>query len=159
MSAPNRNPDYLKMPDLVERALYRLDCRNLSVGVWDAKSRGFIGIRTKFGSRFLFIEYHWDTGEPYGTVCPVARIGLELLPSGIPLKEYLGSADYAGKAVEFKPDDPVKGGIGWWYYVDDHTPVPKDVRFGVQENRLLFDWLDARTPAGDGRALPPPEKP
>lgn len=51
--------------------LYRISCRNLSLGVYNSEAKGFIGIREKFGNLYLFTEYHWDTGEPFGTVCPI----------------------------------------------------------------------------------------
>lgn len=49
---------------------YRINSRNLSFGVYDKDKKGFVGIRYKFGERYLFTEYHWDTGAPFGTVCP-----------------------------------------------------------------------------------------
>lgn len=54
--------------------VYLVLSRNLEVGVFDGDT-GFIGIRTKLGSDFLFTEYHWDTGDPYGTVKPLQEIG------------------------------------------------------------------------------------
>ncbi len=38
--------------------LYRVHSRNLNLGVYRTDDKGFIGIRHKFGSRFLFTEYH-----------------------------------------------------------------------------------------------------
>ncbi len=52
---------------------YRLASRNLAVGMFDGAG-GFIGIREKFGRRYLFTEYHWDTGEPFGTVRPMEAL-------------------------------------------------------------------------------------
>lgn len=51
---------------------YWLDSRNLCYGVFDENTKGFVGIRTKFTSRYLFTEYHWDTGAPFGTACPTS---------------------------------------------------------------------------------------
>lgn len=50
--------------------LYRIDARNFSFGVFNEDSKGFIGVRYKFGHEYLFTEFHWDTGAPFGTVCP-----------------------------------------------------------------------------------------
>lgn len=50
--------------------LYRIDARNFSFGVYDEDSKGFVGIRVKFSETYLFTEYHWDTGEPFGTATP-----------------------------------------------------------------------------------------
>jgi len=54
--------------------LYKLNSRNLDYGVYDDTQKGFTGIRTKFGSRYLFTEYHWDTGPPFGTVQPIKEV-------------------------------------------------------------------------------------
>jgi len=50
---------------------YRIHSRNLSYGVFNAENNGFIGIRTKFGDRYLFTEYHRDIGGHCGTVHPL----------------------------------------------------------------------------------------
>ena len=64
---------------------YKILARNASVGIWLPEDRGFIISRYKFSTTpFLFIEYHWDTGEPYGTVKPLKL--LEICPLLIPPK-------------------------------------------------------------------------
>ena len=73
--------DYIPLMDCKHGFLYEIDSRNLNFGVFNEKNNGFIGIRQKFSSRFLFTEYHWDTGEPYGTVKPKKE--LRELPSDI----------------------------------------------------------------------------
>jgi hypothetical protein len=60
----------IPLPECVHGGLYRINSRNLRLGVFRQHSKGFVGIREKFGTHFLFEEYHWDTGEPFGTVCP-----------------------------------------------------------------------------------------
>jgi len=65
---------YIKLEDCKHGYVYRIVSRNLSFGVYDKSVQGFVGIRTKFGDRYLFTEYHWDTGEPFGTVCPKQEI-------------------------------------------------------------------------------------
>jgi len=64
-----KKTEYIPIEDCVDGDLYLIDSRNLSMGVF--YERGFIGIRLKFYDRFLFIEDHWDTGEPHGTVKPI----------------------------------------------------------------------------------------
>jgi len=59
---------------LVKGNLYRIRSRNLPYGVYDGNG-GFIGIREKFGSLYLFTEYDYDTGPPYGTVIVVEDLG------------------------------------------------------------------------------------
>ena len=60
--------------------LYRIDARNLDIGVYDKDSQSFIGIRTKFSSRFLDMEVHYDADEHYGTASPLEE--LEACPIG-----------------------------------------------------------------------------
>lgn len=62
--------DYLPLEKCEHSGLYRVDARNFSLGVYNEKDKGFIGIRTKFTMVFLDLEFHWDTGAPYGTVKP-----------------------------------------------------------------------------------------
>jgi len=69
------------MDQCIKGRLYRIGCRNLSLGVYDG-NEGFIGIRHKFNSRFLFTEYHFDQGAPYGTVHTVMDTGIDI-PAGM----------------------------------------------------------------------------
>jgi len=69
-----------------DRRLYRIQSRNLRLGVFKAASGGFLGLRTKFGSTYVFEEFHWDNGEPYGTVLPQEEL-LEELPAGVSNEE------------------------------------------------------------------------
>lgn len=43
-------------PDLIRGGIYAISARNFLVGVYDG-DQGFIGIRMKFGTRYLFTEY------------------------------------------------------------------------------------------------------
>jgi hypothetical protein len=65
--------------------LYRIHSRNLTLGVFDETCKGFIGVREKFGHRYLFTEFHYDTGAPFGTVTPQEL--LEQCPSDIEVIE------------------------------------------------------------------------
>jgi len=65
--------------------VYRLASRNLGFGVFVQASNGFIGIREKFKHKYLFTEYHRDTGAPFGTVRPEEE--LEPAPPGLVLEE------------------------------------------------------------------------
>jgi len=78
----------LRIPkaDCKDRKLYRIKSRNLAIGVFRAATGGFLGLRTKFGSTFVDEEFHWDNGEPYGTVDPQEELPEEL-PSGVPNEE------------------------------------------------------------------------
>lgn len=47
--------------------------RNFSVGYWNGEV--FEYTRTKFGSSYPDIEYHWDIGAPFGTCKPLKYLG------------------------------------------------------------------------------------
>jgi hypothetical protein len=76
--------DYIKLEDCKDGHLYKIESRNLSFGVYKEDSKGFSGIRTKFGNRFIFEEYHWDSDPTFGTVKPVK----EICPCPIPSSDY-----------------------------------------------------------------------
>ena len=69
---------YLRKNQLIDGAFYRITCRNAHVGVWRVDEQGFEIPREKFGSNYLFVEYHWDNGPPFGTSRPWEQ--LEDLP-------------------------------------------------------------------------------
>ena len=66
----------IPLTECKHRGLYKLESRNLSFGVFLEDSRGFIGIREKFSSKFLFTEYHWEIGPPHGTATPTEYLGI-----------------------------------------------------------------------------------
>lgn len=113
---------YIPVTECIKRKVYRIDSRNLSYGVYDGKY-GFIGIRSKFGIRYLFTEYHHDQGPPYGTVKPLEDLNI-VLPDEIELSEFLGSVDkHTGKDI-FYTEKPIgvetSYGDGWgWAFVED----------------------------------------
>lgn len=47
----------IQKENLKNRGIYKIKSRNLNFGVWNSNQDGFVGIRTKFGARFLFTEY------------------------------------------------------------------------------------------------------
>ena len=58
--------------------MWRLECED-----------GFIGIRTKFGLRFLDMEIHWDLSETIGTAQALEALGT--IPESISLDISLGT--------------------------------------------------------------------
>lgn len=72
--------------ELVHGRVYRIKSRNLIVGVWNAATHGFIGIRMKFDSRYLFTEYHHDYDPHVGTVGRMADLEVNV-PEGIAIVE------------------------------------------------------------------------
>jgi len=45
--------------------------------VWNGQD-GFIGIREKFGNRYLFTELHWDAHSVHGTVTNAVDTGIDI---------------------------------------------------------------------------------
>lgn len=109
--------DYIPLDKCEEGKVYKISSRNLRIGVFDGKG-GFIGIREKFGNRYLFTEYHWDKGPPFGTVRPYEEVEVEL-PPFVVAKETLGSKDIAtGREVAYKKPPEAEGFVGKWHFVD-----------------------------------------
>ena len=69
-----KTEDWMPMTECVHGALYRIASRNLLLGVYTNEQQGFVGFRTKFSDKFLFVEHHWDNGEPCGTAKPLELI-------------------------------------------------------------------------------------
>ena len=129
--------EYIKIQDCENRHLYKLNSRNLTYGIFEEDEKGFVGIREKFGDEYLFTEYHWDIGEPIGTVHPVKK--LIKLPDDIMLSEYIKTIDKkTGREVTF--DYPISTGGRGWCFVDTDTPSA-DIKPTTVKNDKLFQWL------------------
>jgi hypothetical protein len=111
--------NYIPMDQCKNGGLYRISSRNLDLGVYNATSQGFIGIREKFGNLYLFTEYHWDTGEPFGTVCPIELLEDCPLP---PTEKIQSVVD----------EEYIKTAITSAVLVGDTIKI---------ENEALFEWL------------------
>jgi len=74
---------YIPIKDCKPGYLYRVDCRNASFGIFKTEDSAFEIARTKWPDfiPFLFDEYHYDTGAPYGTALPIKE--LEKCPDDI----------------------------------------------------------------------------
>jgi len=68
------NKNYIPMEKCKDGWLYRIDARNANLGIYNATKKTFYIRRDKWGFIHLFEEYHWDTGEPYGTAKPLEEI-------------------------------------------------------------------------------------
>lgn len=64
----------ISIENCIHGCLYEVDARNFSFGVFNKDERGFIGIRHKFGTKFLDLELYWHANETYGTVIPIKYI-------------------------------------------------------------------------------------
>lgn len=134
--------DKIDMDALVEREVYRIRCRNLSVGVWDPSQRGFIGVREKFGDNYLFTEYHYDADPHVGTVRLMEPLGITL-PDEIELYERKSICQHCGEEDEwitYQPR-PEGGPSGYWTHLDRSLNDQHEPRSGAVQNKALFDFL------------------
>lgn len=139
--AEDRSEAYILLPQCKRGYLYRIHSRNLEFGVYDG-NEGFIGIRTKFGARFLFTEYHWDQGPPHGTVKPMEECGP--IPRDIKLVESFGVMDeMTRRSVAF--DKPISDGGQGWYFTDTNE-ASTAIKPISESNTVLFKYLDEFQP-------------
>lgn len=93
--------DYIRIPDLQHRRLYRIYARNLRLGVYNAPNVEFWGLRTKFGRTFAESEFHWDH-EHHATTKPYELLD-EPVPADLELKYSLGSVcEHCGSPSEYR---------------------------------------------------------
>lgn len=133
----------LPLEQMVHGRIYAIRSRNLLVGVWDAEASGFIGLRTKFGSEYLFTEYHWDTGGQHGTAFAKRDLGLDV--GDIPVSDrgqprtvcevHDREAAYVQTSA---PDEPRKG---YWVHADDNSRLEDKDWPHATSNTALFDLL------------------
>lgn len=138
--------DYIPLTECQPGHVYKIMSRNLGHGVYDGAG-GFIGIREKFGSQYLFTEYHWDQGPPFGTVHPETDLGP--LPEDLTVAETLRMYDeVTGRTIAWDFDidrgDDVLPRSGWYRYCDgDKEPMPQwpEGKQARLPNTALFDYL------------------
>ena len=147
--------NYIPLSECVKGFVYLINSRNLGLGVFDGKG-GFIGVREKFGDRYLFTEYHWDTGVPYGTVHPLEK--LCQLPAEIPVSEdehhCPESADWATDPITKLPRPSIRrdlrtgeaahgtrqGFVDEW--ADTKERLPDKLYPYIRGNTKLKKWLE-----------------
>jgi len=128
--------------------VYELRSRNLQFGLFVPEAEnGFIGIRQKFKSRYLFTEYHWDNGPPFGTVRPIRDLG-PLEDTTIEPRENLGTVcGQCGNSVEYVK---IEGGVtltdgtvvpGEWRHLTGDGSCPKVLPV-TSGNLVLFKALE-----------------
>lgn len=107
----------IKLEQLQRGRVYRLQSRNLECGVWNGKN-GFIGIRTKFGLRFLDMEIHWGLSKTFGTAQALESLGT--ISESISLDISLGTeCGNCHKPVNYvKRHAEQKGASGEWLHDD-----------------------------------------
>lgn len=84
---------YIPLNECNDGFLYIISARNAKLGIFCKEDNSFIIRRANNGPTFIFKddkwikdgpyylskEYHWDTGEPFGTAKPLIRLG----PTGL----------------------------------------------------------------------------
>lgn len=133
--------NYLPIDKCKKGFVYQLESRNLLYGVFDG-GHGFIGIREKFDSKFLFKEYHYDS-PTFATAKPILEI--EQLPEWIDIRESLGTVcGNCGRLVKAIPIGPSLTPVKWEHVplgninVDHSDCKPRPVSL---ENVYLFEFL------------------
>jgi len=129
----------ISLSECKKRRVYKIHSRNFSYGVFNGED-GFMGIREKFGNRYLFTEFHWEQGPPFGTVQPDEDLNIDV-PEEIELIEYTEPIDKKSKRpVAF--DTPVsQGGKGWFFLDTGEASAEIDPMCFVY--KPLFDFLNA----------------
>jgi hypothetical protein len=129
---------YIPKTKCRHRQLYRINSRNLTYGVYNKANGGFYGIRTKFDSRFIFPEYHWDNGPPYGTVKPIEPLEI-VLPDDILLQERLPGylCMYCNQPLKDEHNEIYKHD-----HIGDPCAAGNPVHGNTRLNKPLFDWFD-----------------
>lgn len=132
----------MEMHVLVHRRLYQITARNLAYGVWDAERRGFVGIREKFGAHFLDMEFHVETGPPFGTADVIRDLQREL-PADLGIHMHGDPVcQHCGALVRWLGRET---GTGPWIHVDPTFNGDCDtVHPRAVENTALFAWLTAQ---------------
>lgn len=106
-----KHDNYIRLDQCKNGYLYNIDSRNLELGVYDG-NQGFIGIRTKFGNRYLSTEYHYDQGAPHGTVFPLEE--LERIPLGIQISEWIITPGIDGRPMNKPLFDYLDNKLAKW---------------------------------------------
>lgn len=136
---------------LVHRRVYRLRSRNLVIGVWNEKSLGFIGIREKGDSLYLFTEYEYTLSN--GTAKAVRDMEVDV-PSAIEMNTGLGTmCSLHLTSCHYQKNE--LGDKGKWFHQDGTLLEPGASPMGVS-NQELFDFLTKYDPiaqAEDGAEM------
>jgi len=93
--------NFIALEKCVDGHLYRIDARNGHYGMFSKATGGFTLARTKFSEVFLFEEFHWDTGPPFGTVKPLGDLGEIDTKDKKALLEYLNLLEIGYKDGKF----------------------------------------------------------
>ena len=91
--------EWIKIEDLKSGYLYKIAARNASYGIWIPQRKSFAISRIKFGSNYIFEEYHWDC-PAFATAKPLEEI--EKSPFNVEDTEIVYTEEYFGYKNEDK---------------------------------------------------------
>lgn len=141
---------FIPLSQCSSHSVYLLSSRNLTLGVFDGVD-GFVGIRSKFGSRFLDSEYHWDKDSPFGTARPLKL--LHVLPSSYLCAVHLpGTLDETtGHHIYFDVDS----NPNVWKFKEsgEVVPVPRPVALPNPELFCALEGLERSAQKARAREL------
>lgn len=134
-------PGYVSIPedDLMPNHAYLLRARNIRLGVWDSSRRGFVGVRTKFGDRFVDLELLYQ--EKSGTAIPYYNVGLcpiKDLSVNRPVPCSLHHMVVSWHSLEDKNNIS----SGEWQHEDGSKVDTALDEFSLETNFPLLAWLD-----------------
>lgn len=124
---------------------YQLSSRNLIIGVFNEQTRGFVGLREKFGRTSLFTEFHRDTGAPHGTASPLGALE-ECSVKDLRESFDVICFDCKGKVHWLENEKKFGKGKGDWQHVDDPPSGCEKIvtgkdNWGAPYNKELHDYL------------------
>src|SRR4051812_35585114 len=116
--------EYIKIPDLLDRRLYRVYARNLRLGVYNAERTEFWGLRTKFGNQYPDPEYHWD--HPHHATCKPFELLEDSIPRDVVLAYTVGYICMAcGEPCKYVLSTEIDPGKWMHLPLTDCKPRPK----------------------------------
>jgi hypothetical protein len=158
---PNGQP-MIAMADCVDRQVYRVHTRNLDpLCVYSEKQRGFYGIRTKFNSRFIDVEFHHEASVHHGTAIPYELVTVEkaIDPAVMLRTTYPTVCNYCGLAVHWSGETGPDGRIvapAPWVHTVPSPDCPDADPTGVENRplRLFLNEINAADEASRGELTP-----
>ena len=138
--------NYIALNDLEHGRVYRIHSRNLTVGVWNSVAQGFIGIRRKFNSYFLFTELEYTVNDYFGTARAVEALDT-VVPSSMQISESLDPVcrecgDRTFQVWKSEPSWPNgQRCVGNKHYVNSGCHLEGTHCSVIPENRELYNLM------------------
>jgi len=143
-----KDKEFIPLEQCEDRGLYRIRARNFNLGIFNEATKGFMGIREKFGSKYVFTEYH-EGQHHFPTAAPLEALP-EVAPEHIDLVEGYSLCENCGRPTVYamfpdrKEREIIRPGYKmmvpgeWVHCVRTDCQSPLAVYY---QNTLLYDWL------------------